>query len=82
MLSRWAHAPVDRYDPLTIWSAGTGKPLLVAAGHAFLGLQMPVRRDEKPGAPAADRRDRTALRTTWTDTLTTAPPAAKRLRAA
>ena len=68
-LARWAKAPAERYEPLTVWSAGPGKPFLIAAGHGFLGLQMPVHRDNKPSAPAADRQDRAALRTTWTDTL-------------
>ncbi|GAA5014444.1 hypothetical protein [Kitasatospora paranensis] len=70
-LARWSKAPADRYEPLTLWSAGPGKPPLIAAGHDFLGLQMPIRHDEKPTAEACDRHDRAALRTTWTDTLTT-----------
>ncbi|WP_033820891.1 hypothetical protein [Kitasatospora sp. MBT63] len=68
-LARWANAPADRYEPLTLWSAGPHQPLLVAAGHDFLGLHMPIRPDNRRGAPADQRHDRAALRTTWTDTL-------------
>ncbi|GGQ66181.1 hypothetical protein [Kitasatospora griseola] len=68
-LARWQHAPADRHEPLTLWSAGADKPLLVAAGHDFLGLHMPVRRDSS----AVDHRDRAALRTTWADALTVTP---------
>ncbi|GHE28812.1 hypothetical protein GCM10018781_80880 [Kitasatospora indigofera] len=70
-LARWAKAPAERYEPLTVWSAGPEKPLLIAAGHGFLGLQMPVKADTRPGRTATDRRDRAALRTTWTDALNT-----------
>ncbi|WP_371497654.1 hypothetical protein OG871_17055 [Kitasatospora sp. NBC_00374] len=78
-LARWATA-AERWQPITTWSAGPDKPLLVAVGHDFLGLQMPVRLDHKPDAPARERHDRTALRTTWTDTLSA--PATGRLQAA
>ncbi|GAA4846397.1 hypothetical protein [Kitasatospora terrestris] len=81
-LARWNHAPAERYEPLTLWTAGPDKPLLVAAGHDFLGLQMPIRPgDHVPGAPATQRHDRNALRTTWTDTLAVAT-SGRRLTAA
>ncbi|MFJ4091204.1 hypothetical protein ACIPYS_06430 [Kitasatospora sp. NPDC089913] len=77
-LARWARA-ADRNQPLTTWSAGPGKPLLVAAGPDFLGLHMPVALPaHRPDTPARDRQDRAALRTTWADTLTPA----RRLKAA
>ncbi|MEU1419207.1 hypothetical protein [Kitasatospora sp. NPDC005751] len=80
LLARWAKA-AHRYQPLTTWTAGPGKPLLIAAGPDFLGLQMPVRAAEhKSGTPARERHDRAALRTTWTDTLTAAT--GRRLKAA
>ncbi|MEU8511606.1 hypothetical protein AB0C76_08475 [Kitasatospora sp. NPDC048722] len=80
-LARWAKA-TDRWQPLTTWSAGPGKPLLVAAGPDFLGLHMPVSQPEhRPETPARQRQDRTALRTVWADTLTPAAPA-RRLKAA
>ncbi|MFJ9693419.1 hypothetical protein [Kitasatospora sp. NPDC101183] len=79
-LARWAKA-ADRHQPLTTWSAGPGKPLLIAAGPDFLGLHMPVRAsDHKPDAPARQRQDRAALRTVWADTLAPAPT--RRLKAA
>ncbi|WP_405011002.1 hypothetical protein [Kitasatospora sp. NBC_01539] len=81
-LARWAHAPTNRYEPLTTWSAGPRKPLLVAAGHDFLGLQMPIRHDDRPGAPDDERHDRTALRTTWTDTLNAIAATSRHLTAA
>ncbi|RAJ42806.1 DNA polymerase III beta subunit-like protein [Kitasatospora sp. SolWspMP-SS2h] len=77
-LARWHHAPAERHEPLTLWSAGPDKPLLIAAGHDFLGLQMPIRLDSS----AVDHRDRTHLRTAWTDALTTNPQPARALRAA
>ncbi|MGW4898310.1 DNA polymerase III subunit beta family protein [Kitasatospora sp. NPDC004240] len=77
-LARWAKA-AEHWQPLTTWSAGPGKPLLVAAGPDFLGLQMPVRSgDHRPETPVRDRQDRTALRAVWADTL----PTARRLKAA
>ncbi|MFF2038999.1 hypothetical protein ACFVVX_01120 [Kitasatospora sp. NPDC058170] len=78
-LARWAKA-ADRHQPLTTWTAGPGKPLLIAAGHDFLGLHMPIGLpDHKPDTPAHAQQDRTALRTTWADTLN---PAARHLKAA
>ncbi|MFB7618743.1 hypothetical protein [Kitasatospora sp. NPDC056181] len=78
-LARWPKA-AERHQPLTTWSAGPGKPLLVAAGPDFLGLQMPVRLDRQPDTPARERQDRAALRTTWADSLT--PATGRRLKAA
>ncbi|MFD9691052.1 hypothetical protein ACFWXO_35415 [Kitasatospora sp. NPDC059088] len=74
-LARWAKA-AENHQPLTTWSTGPGKPLLVAAGPDFLGLHMPIHLpDHKPETPVRDRYDRTALRTVWADTLTTATAA-------
>lgn len=73
-LARWAKA-VDGHHPVTTWSAGPGKPLLIAAGPDFLGLHMPVRSGEhKPETPVRERQDRAALRATWADALTTSAP--------
>ncbi|MEU6236311.1 hypothetical protein [Kitasatospora sp. NPDC047058] len=78
-LARWQKA-ADRYTPVTLWSAGPDKPLVVAVGADFLGLQMPVRIDLRPdaGAPFGDR---TQIRADWAHLLnpTTGTPS---LRAA
>ncbi|NEA57978.1 hypothetical protein G3I60_28415 [Streptomyces sp. SID13666] len=65
-LGRWGSAA--RNVPLTVWGAGPTKPLLIACGDDFVGLQMPVQnRDTK--SPSRQ----SALHHLWADALTTAP---------
>lgn len=68
LLARWGTARgTDRSIPLTAWSAGPLRPLVVSAGPDFLGLQMPVHlRDDN----AADF-SRASIRDAWADALST-----------
>lgn len=51
MLARWGRARgVERNEPLTVWCSGPRKPLVVACGADFIGLQMPITSDDQaPG---------------------------------
>ncbi|MFK4223416.1 hypothetical protein [Streptomyces sp. NPDC019890] len=54
LLARWGKSGgAARNEPLTVWGSGVGKPLVVACGEDFLGMQMPIR----PGQGASPRRD-------------------------
>jgi hypothetical protein len=69
MLGRWQHAA--RTEPLTVWSTGADKPLVVA-GPDFLGLHMPVRSyPESPYGPKEICND-------WTESLGATPLPARR----
>lgn len=44
LLARWGRSGgADRHTPITAWTNGPGKPLVIACGTDFLGLHMPVR---------------------------------------
>ncbi|MFE2186893.1 hypothetical protein [Streptomyces sp. NPDC059455] len=61
LLARWGKSGgAERNQSLTVWSAGGTKPLVVACGEDFLGLQMPMR----PSGWANPRRD---VLTHWAD---------------
>ncbi|MFE0460749.1 hypothetical protein ACFW1A_16020 [Kitasatospora sp. NPDC058965] len=83
-LARWTHATGGRYEPVTTWTTGPGKPVVFAAGHDFLGLQMPIRQDWDSSRPLRERSDRAALRTAWAGVLEhpASAPAAQPLKAA
>ncbi|NEA59500.1 hypothetical protein G3I60_36405 [Streptomyces sp. SID13666] len=70
-LGRWASAA--RNVPLTVWGTDAKKPLLIACGDDFVGLQMPVQsRDAK--SPSRQ----SALHHLWADALATTTPAVQR----
>lgn len=77
-LARWGSAlhGEDRYTPLTVWTAGPTKPLVIARGPNFIGLQMPVINPAK--GTSLPTRD--TIRAAWATTLAT-PPAALRAAA-
>jgi hypothetical protein len=45
LLARWSKGlPTwEQREPLTIWTAGPNKPVVLARGAHFLGIQMPIR---------------------------------------
>ncbi|NEA72783.1 hypothetical protein [Streptomyces sp. SID13588] len=74
-LGRWASAA--RNDPLTVWGADATKPLLIACGDDFVGLQMPV---QNPDAKSPSRQS--ALHDLWADALGLSTAAVGTARAA
>ncbi|WP_030398453.1 hypothetical protein [Kitasatospora purpeofusca] len=66
-LARWAKA-AERHTPVTLWSSGPDKPLVVAVGGDFVGLQMPVRIDMRHGG-WAQWGGRSAVRAAWAPLL-------------
>ncbi|MFF1702389.1 hypothetical protein [Streptomyces sp. NPDC058252] len=44
LLARWGRSGgADRNAPLTVWTGGPLKPLVITCGDDFVGLQMPIR---------------------------------------
>lgn len=64
LLARWtAHLPAcDRYTPLVVWATAPDKPVVLARGADFLGVQMPVKLDH-------DQTGRARVREQWTTAL-------------
>ncbi|MFH8786303.1 hypothetical protein [Streptomyces roseoverticillatus] len=49
LLARWGKAGrAERHMPLTVWSSGPNRPLVIACGEDFLGAQMPLRYQGNP----------------------------------
>ncbi|GAA4978120.1 hypothetical protein GCM10023205_52540 [Yinghuangia aomiensis] len=58
----------DRGGALTVWSGGPNKPIVVARGDHFLGVQMPMRHGDDHAGPVANVRD------AWQHALTEPSP--------
>ncbi|MEV0641996.1 hypothetical protein AB0I77_45155 [Streptomyces sp. NPDC050619] len=53
LLARWGRSGgVARNAPLTVWTGGPGKPLVITCGEDFVGLQMPIRVSSDAAQPA------------------------------
>ena len=73
MLARWGKAGgAARGEPLTVWATSPRRPLVIACGPDFLGLQMPITvHADGPGETPSSIREQ------WADALSRPLPVGK-----